>query len=179
MAVMKKNTSAGIDNTYSGDEETRKSTSAYYTPETVATLLASLAIDYRDMAKGHQASEPVTVGDIACGAGMLLVAAIRQVAKQKYRGQVKVVGCDIDLAALKKCVANCRATVKELGLDNVTLDIRLMPFGTWNSGKRHWSNGCRSDPPKQMGLDGTSKEVRVGGLELIRDGRVTGEAVSV
>lgn len=168
-----------MDNKYEHDAATRKATAAFYTKDTSSTLLSGLTIDYWKMDKEKVQNNdggPIKIGDFAVGAGMLLVAAVRAAHEQKYNKSVLLVGCDIDRTALIKCVKNLNVEIATLHMSNITHDIRLMPFGDWLTDQQCWRNGCKSDPPKQMGLDGSSDEVRCGSLELIRDG-VVGEQI--
>lgn len=118
-----------IDNTYEGDKLTRKSTAAYYSTKSTAALLAGLAMPTLPV------KETIRIGDFACGAGILLVEAVRQ-AHINGTKTVHVYGVDIDPIALKKCANNIKAVQAECPDMDIIPHVYRAPIGDTPNGIR-------------------------------------------
>lgn len=104
-----------------------------FTPPTLARALAQQALD--SYFEAHHSSNEIRILDPACGSGIFLQEALRELCRRNYRGAVRVVGYDtspISRTIATFCLARAARDAKKYGIDaHISVDERDALSGSW------------------------------------------------
>ncbi len=140
---------------------------ARFTPPTLARALTEQALSCVDLNSGH-----ITILDPACGSGVFLIEAVRELARRNYRGKVVLKGIDktpISAAMAKFCLRFAVAEALRDGFD-VSADVTVA-----NSLGCDWTDAdvILMNPPfvPWSGIDAEDKEFVRSEMENLGKGR--------
>lgn len=93
------------------------------TPANLARLLAETAIDNID--QNFQGTQSLTILDPACGSGVFLIEAVRELIDRGFDGILRVVGYDVSPVSVEIARFCLSAFAREVALDSVVLEVKI------------------------------------------------------